>query len=80
MKRKLVAIVVILLLVGTFVFFQRFSQSAQAHWAASATPRPAKAPSTVLESPPQSRWTASATVSPFSSNSATPTHTSLPVK
>ena len=80
MKRKLAAIVVVLLLVGTFMLFQWFSRSAQAHWAASATPRPAEAPSVALESPQQSRWTATATVPPSSSNSATPTNTSLPVK
>ena len=73
MKRELVAIVVMLLLVGSFVLLQWFSRSAQARWAASATPEPAKAPSVALESPQQSRWTATATVSPSSSNSATPT-------
>jgi hypothetical protein len=80
MKRELVAIVVILLLVGAVVLFQWSSRSAQARWAAVATPQPAKAPSLVLESPQQSRWTATATVSPSSSNSAGPTNTSLPVK
>jgi hypothetical protein len=80
MKRKLAAIEVMFLMVGAVVVFQWLSRSAQARWAASATPRPAKAPSVVLESPPQSRWTATATVSPSSSNSATPTDTSLPVK
>jgi hypothetical protein len=80
MRRKLVAIVVILLLVGAFVLLQWFSRSAQARWAASATPHPAKAPTMVLELPPQSRWTATATVSPSSGNSATPTNASLPVK
>jgi hypothetical protein len=80
MKRKLVAIEVMLLLVGAFVIFQWFSRSAQARWGASATPHAAKAPSEVLESPQQARWTATATVSPSSSNSATPTNTSLPVK
>jgi curli biogenesis system outer membrane secretion channel CsgG len=80
MKRKLVAIAVILLLVGAFVVFQWLSRSAQARWAASATTHPAKAPSAVLESPQQSRWTATATISPSSTNLATPTNTSLPVK
>jgi len=80
MKRKLVAIEVMLLLVGAFVVFQWLSRSAQARWAASVTPQPATAPSVVLESPQQSRWTATATVSPSSSNSATPTNTSLPMK
>jgi len=80
MKRKLVAIEVMLPVVGAFVVFQWLSRSAQARWAASATPQPAKAPSVVLESPQQSRWTATATVSPSSSNSATPTNTSLPMK
>jgi hypothetical protein len=80
MKRELVATVVILLLVGTFAIFQWFSRSAQARWAASATPQPAKTHSMALELPPQSRWTATATVPPSSSNSATPTNTSLPVK
>lgn len=80
MKRKLVAITVMLLLLGAFVVFQWFSRSAQSRWAASATPQPAKAPSAVLESPQQSRWTATATMPPSSTNLATPTNTSLPVK
>jgi len=80
MKRKLVAIEVMLLLGGAFVVFQWFSRSAQARWAAAATPQPAKAPSLVLESLHQFRWTATDTVSPSFSNSATPTNTSLPVK
>jgi flagellar basal body-associated protein FliL len=80
MKRQLIATVVILLLLGAFVVLQWFSRSAQARWAASATPHPAKAPSAVLVSPPQPRWTVTATVSPSSSNSATPTNKSLPDK
>jgi hypothetical protein len=80
MKRKLAAMVVTLLLVGVFVLLQWFSRSAQARWAASATPHPAKAPTVVLELPPQSRWAATATVPSASNNSATPTTTSLPVK
>ncbi|MGO8926755.1 MAG: hypothetical protein ACLQU3_07695 [Limisphaerales bacterium] len=80
MKRKLVAIAVMLLLLGPFVVFQWLSRSAQARWAASAAPHPAKAPSMALESPQQFRWTATATVSPSSSNSATQTNTSPPVR
>jgi flagellar basal body-associated protein FliL len=80
MKREFVAVVLVLLLVGVVGLLQWFSRSAQAHWAASATPEPAKAPSVALESPPQSRWTATATVPLSTSNSATPTNTSLRVK
>jgi hypothetical protein len=80
MKRKLVAIEVMLLIVAAFVVFQWFSRSAQARWAASVTPQSTKVPSVVLEPPQQPRWTATATLSPSSSNSASPTNTSLPVK